>query len=186
MANKVTFDWANLLIIVDNGVTELDVQVDLYSDWKEDVKLTDNIKHPPAFRTTGGDPISPTENIGATFFLINGWKIRPQEADHTLILDGNLFTEPSVNSVFQPTIGDFTVVITTKVSSLITGLKSLSADVTVARKMFTNRLETNQTTGILTLHDDDDSVLLTANIWEDTAGTIGYRGNGVDRRDKLT
>lgn len=186
MAGKVTFDWANLLIIVDFGITELDVEIDLYSDWKEDVKLSDNNKHPAAFRTIGGDPISPSENVGATFFLINGWKIRPHEADHTLVLNGNIFTDPSTNSPFVPTLGAFTVVMTTKVSSLVTGLKTMSSEVQLARKVLTNRLETNPSTGVLTLYDDDGTVLLTADIFEDVGAIQAYQGTGAERREKLT
>lgn len=119
MAAKVTFDWDNLLIIAKSGVTELDVQVDLYSDWKEEVQLSDNMKHPPAMRSVGGDPISQTQNLGATFFLINGWRIRPDEVDHNLLITGNLFTDPAGESTVIPTLGTFTVVVTNFVSNLI-------------------------------------------------------------------
>ena len=53
---KVTFDGPNKLIIVNPGIVELDVQVDIYSDWKEWAATGDNLKYPPALRTIGGDP----------------------------------------------------------------------------------------------------------------------------------
>ena len=93
--------------------------MDLYSEWKEQVKLIDNMKHPPAFRTVGGDPISDTQNLGATFFLTNGWRIRPFEGDHTLTITGNLFTDPAGDLIVVPTLGDFTVLVTMIVSNLV-------------------------------------------------------------------
>ena len=56
MANKVIFSGESKHIIVKSGVTEIDVQVDLYSDWKEWVVESDNSKYLQAFRTFGGDP----------------------------------------------------------------------------------------------------------------------------------
>jgi len=54
-------------------------------------------------------------------------------------------------------------------------------------KIQKNRLETNPTTGVITIYDDDDvTPLITANIYEDIAATQPYRGQGVDRRDRLT
>lgn len=131
MAAKWTADWVNRLFILKAGVTDLDIQVDLYSDWKEEVQLSDNIKYPPALRTVGGDPLGGGDSLGGTYFLINGWQIRPQEADHTLTMTGNLFTDPSGTEIIVPTLGDYTVLIQNKVSNL-TEVKasdaSLSAD----------------------------------------------------------
>lgn len=115
---NVTFDGDNLLICVNQGVTQLDVKKDLYSAWKAWAIQGDNSKYLPALRTVGGDPISDVKNLGATFFLINGWRIRPQEADHWLRVDGNLFTDPSGSSPFVPTLGDYNVTIESTVSNL--------------------------------------------------------------------
>lgn len=119
MAAKWTADWVNRLFILKAGVTELDVQVDLYSDWKEEVKLSDNMKYWPAMRAVGGDPISDTQNLGSTYFLINGWKIRPHEADHELLITGNIFTDPAGESIIVPTLGSYTVLVTNFVSNLV-------------------------------------------------------------------
>ena len=93
MAAKVTFDGTASLILVESGITELDVKVDLYSDWKEWALLTDNLKFLPAMRAVGGDPTVGGKYLGATFFLTNGWKIRTWEGDHRLIVNGNLYSE---------------------------------------------------------------------------------------------
>jgi len=110
MASKFTYDFENRLLIVSSSITELDVQVDLYSDWKEDVITTvfnPGVVHP--FRTTAGDPIGGGNKISPYFFLINGWKIRPQEANHTLTIRGNLYTDPAGQDIIIPTSGAYTV-----------------------------------------------------------------------------
>lgn len=117
MAAKLTWDFTNKLIILDqvapdgNGFVEIDVQVDLYSDWKEDFQGSPSYNRGVLipWRATGGDELTPTKNIGGFYFLQNGWKIRPYEADHVLILSGNLYVEPSTAQVFEPTVGDYTV-----------------------------------------------------------------------------
>lgn len=119
MAAKWTADWINRIFILKSGVVEIDVQVDLYSDWKEEVKLVDNMKYAPAMRAVGGDPISVTQDLGATFFMINGWKIRPQEADHELLIVGNIYSDPNGESIVIPTIGTYTVLVTNRVSNLV-------------------------------------------------------------------
>ena len=130
---KVTFDGVNSLIIVDPGITELDVQIDLYSDWKEWSLEDDNLKFLPAFRAVGGDPISDTRNLGITFFLINDWRIRPDEVDHRLVLSGNLFTDPAGFSPVVPTLGSFNVIVEYSTSNLVDATVS---NIDVARTQF--------------------------------------------------
>ncbi len=108
---NVSFDGVNKIIQVtlapSGGEVELDVKVDVYSDWKEWLLLSDNSKFAPAIRAVGGDPISGIQSLGSTFFLINGWRIRPYEANHRFTLNGNLYTDPSGFSpvIEQATLG---------------------------------------------------------------------------------
>lgn len=111
---KFTLDFGERLFIAKPGVTTVDVKVDLYSDWKEAVLANDSIDlnqlgEAQAMRSIGGDPTGPTESFGAGFFLINNYRIRPQEANHELILDGDLFVDPVTNPIVVPTLGGFTV-----------------------------------------------------------------------------
>jgi hypothetical protein len=128
---KVTFDGTNKLIIVDNGVTSLDAAIDLYSDWKEWMLTSDNSKYPLAFATIGGDDLGGGRYLGATYFLENGWKIRPYEGNHALSLVGNIYTRDG-SSPFVSTLGNYNVLITSSVSNLIdtveTGVNSYSLD----------------------------------------------------------
>ena len=99
---KVTFDGPNKLILVNNPETEIDVQQDIYSNWKEWLTQRDNIKYLEAISTLGGDPITEETFVGDTYFLENGWRIKPwiTEAGYVLTIKGNLYTrEPGGNPV---------------------------------------------------------------------------------------
>lgn len=114
-----TFDGDNLLIIAQDA-TDIDVQVDLYSDWKEWLKLSDNAKYPPAFDTDGGRNTSPTELTGRNFFLRNdlGWRVRPHESDYEPRVIGNLFKADVTLDAVVPTLGGFTVLFQVERSNL--------------------------------------------------------------------
>lgn len=65
-------------------------------------------------------------------------------------------------------------------------LKVTKEDVDTLGKVLKNRTETNPTTGVMTLYDDDDSTpFLTCPIYEDIAAAQPYRGQGIDRRNRL-
>lgn len=91
--HKVTFDGINKLILVNDGVTSLDVQIDIYSSWKEWILLDDyiNAKYEQALTTVGGEPTIENQKLDVTYFLINGWKIKPYPGSYTLNIVGNLF-----------------------------------------------------------------------------------------------
>jgi hypothetical protein len=116
---KATFDGPNKLIIIDFGETSLDAKVDIYSDWKEWVLESDNSKYLQALRTVGGDPTTGAQFISPYYFLMNGWRIRPHEADHFLVVDGNLFVDGGGNP-FITTLGAYNVVVnlTTSVNAV--------------------------------------------------------------------
>lgn len=126
MAAVVTFDPINRRIveISASGDNELNL-FEIYSEWKEWVKIGDNAKHSQAFRTVGGDPTSATGALGVAYFLLNNWRIRPAELSHKLIIVGDLFTDPFGFSAFVDTLGAFTVNTETRVSNL-TSIQSIS------------------------------------------------------------
>lgn len=109
MGSKVTFDSVGKLMIIESGVTAIDVKTDLYSDAKEDW-LSDatlnKFKFP--FRVVGGDETEPPEYISPYFFLQYGWKVRPQEANHLLIIDGILLVAGG-GDPFVSTLGNYNV-----------------------------------------------------------------------------
>ncbi len=90
---KVTFDGINKLILINEGESSIDVEIDIYSNWKEWVQYEDNGKFVEALSTTGGDPLPGSLEIGSTFFLENGWKVKYNGvSDITIDITGNLFT----------------------------------------------------------------------------------------------
>ena len=109
-----TFDGPSRIVILDQGVTEF-ASSDLYSRWKEWV-LAGNAQFVKAVEAVGGQATSPTNFVPSYFFMVNGWKIRPHEANHTLTVTGNLANESGVGSPFTSTIGDFNVLIQTNTS----------------------------------------------------------------------
>jgi hypothetical protein len=101
----IVFDGAERLITLSLGTTALNV-ADLYSRWKDYAKEGSNAAYAPAFTTTGGDPID--EGAGTEVplyaFLTNGWRVRPQEASHTLNVTGGILLvlgggDPFVNTL---------------------------------------------------------------------------------------
>jgi hypothetical protein len=107
---KFDVDGPNRLLIAKVGITAVDVKVDLYSDAKEHWIATADMKYPFPFRTVGGDPIGGGKFFGDGYFLTNGWKIRPHEADHELVFDGNLYLDSGESpGIVIPTVGDFVV-----------------------------------------------------------------------------
>ncbi|MBT9159078.1 MAG: hypothetical protein DDT26_00327 [Dehalococcoidia bacterium] len=115
---SVTFDGPNRLIRVNSGITQLDVRIDLYSNWKEWMVLADNAKFLPAFSAIGGDEIAAGRFLGSTYFMENGWRIKLWEGNHALNVNGNIFSRDGSNPFVQPD-GNFTVVVNTTRSNLV-------------------------------------------------------------------
>lgn len=190
----ITFDGPNLRINI-TSIGDLDVQVDLYEAWKQWVLLSDNAKYPPAFDTIGGDSIGATSEVSPYFFLRNdlGWKLKSPEATGTINLEGNLFGRSSTAGLFVPPTGSYTVMYNLVVTSrgtvsLVASGSGLSSeqDLRLARieKILRNKMITNPATGVMTFYDDDGSPLMTAQLYEDAAGTQPYRGQGAERRER--
>jgi hypothetical protein len=72
---KVSFNGNTRIITVLPSVTTLDVQIDLYSEWKRWSILDNNLRYLQAFRTFGGDPTVSGQFAPRYFFLMNGWRI---------------------------------------------------------------------------------------------------------------
>lgn len=105
--HKVTFDAANKLIHINQGVTYLNCSSDIYSDWKEWMTFSENVNagFPIAISSVGGDPISDTEKLGATYFLENGWKIKPWAGHSAVVIEGNLYTRDGSRPIVKDALG---------------------------------------------------------------------------------
>jgi len=91
LRHKVTFDGVNKLILINDGETSIDIQSDIYSSWKEWNLIETNTKYLPALSTVGGEPTIEGQKLDVTYFLINGWRIKPYPGSYDLNLIGNIF-----------------------------------------------------------------------------------------------
>jgi hypothetical protein len=99
------FDPATNRIILDSDATSA---ARLWTDWVDWAASGDNSKYLPAFRQVGGDDLGGGLLIPPYMFLLNGWRVRPREADHLLVITGNLFVEEGGSPVVR-TLGNFNV-----------------------------------------------------------------------------
>jgi hypothetical protein len=114
----IVFDAAARRIILDStSVTASEI----FSRWEDWVVLSDNAKYPPAFRHAGGDDLGGGLSIPNYMFLINSWRVRPMEANHTLDLVGNLFVDGGGDPVVS-TLGDFRVLVKNTVAVQAQGI----------------------------------------------------------------
>jgi len=117
MAQKMTYIPASKLFVLNSGVTDFDVVLNLYSDAKEDW-LTDTVLNKFKFPllAIGGQAIGGGRVISPYIMIRYGWKVRPQEADHTLTVAGNLITDDE-STPFAEVLGSYQVTIKSIVSS---------------------------------------------------------------------
>ena len=123
----VTFDGVALTITFAAGVGGLqtiDAQTDLYQEWKDWLLLDPERRgFPFAFRTIGGDDLTPGIQAGAYFFIQNdkGWRLKFPESDEEVTLVGNLAPEDSSIPVVVGATGAF--------KSVLFGLQPITQNV---------------------------------------------------------
>lgn len=106
----LTFDGPTKIITLTTGTTSLSVR-DLWSRWVDWFLTSDNSKYLPAFQQVGGDDIDPIAGttIPIYAFLMNGWKLKPQEANHTLTVNDGILLVNGGGDPFNDTAGFYTV-----------------------------------------------------------------------------
>jgi len=109
----VTFNGSALTITFApgaGGLQTIDAQIDLYQEWK-DWLLADPTRRgfPFAFRSTGGDLVSPGLKSGSYFFIRNdfGWRLKFPESDEEVTLTGSLAPEDPALPVVVGATGAF-------------------------------------------------------------------------------
>jgi hypothetical protein len=88
-----TFNGPDKTITIDSLVSVVSVKNDIYSEWKEWIRLSDNSKYLPAMRAIGGDPIGGGKFAGDMYFLQNGWTII---VDHVITVNGILYHDDNI------------------------------------------------------------------------------------------
>lgn len=111
------FQGHNKIISLTTDTTTVSVR-DLWSRYIDWTSIDDNSKYEIAMRFVGGDALPGNKELGLTYFIMNGWKIRPFEGNHTLNIDGNLYSDDGT-SPYANVIGNFNVMIISSVSSLV-------------------------------------------------------------------
>ena len=103
----ITFDPAARRVILDSATVTAQ---EIYSRWCDWIAVTDNAKYLPTFRAVGGDDLGSGLSIPPYYFLLNGWRVRPMEAEQTLVITGNLFVDGGGDPIV-PTLGPFNVLV---------------------------------------------------------------------------
>lgn len=90
--------------------TELNV-LNLWSRWLDWYLTGDNSKYAPAMAQVGGDDIDPIAgtSVPIYIFLLNGWKVKPKEANHTLNVTQGILLVYGGGDPFVNPAGAFTV-----------------------------------------------------------------------------
>lgn len=181
----VTFHPATKLIRVPSSSTEIEIQelvdqiaaflhdpqnleITWFAQWDGKVSL-------------GGTPELFSEII---LILLDDWRLEFEaRAGPTYIsctVRGGTFVAANSfnNNPINPTA--FTQV------QIRQSLSGTLLDAEEMRKILMNEAITRQTTGKMEVLDDDDAtVFLHGDIYEDEAGTIPYKGDGIERRRRL-
>lgn len=103
-----TFDTVNKLQISDTGITSITVPR-IYSEWKNWLRLTNNVQFDFAYTVVGGDVISGPKSIPRYVFQANGWKYRPYEGNHTMSITEGIIVGESGSDPFVNTLAAFMV-----------------------------------------------------------------------------
>jgi hypothetical protein len=187
----------NYLTPVSAGLYELDV-----NQFRLDLKNIEDNGDGMAFEDTHRHE---TESVlsGVTYArkvtLINGYTVTFEDGQYSVRCSGANHNIADVKNVNQVSL-----IIGNSAGLIVAGGGAAPADIatavwahatatdltlkmSLALKVLRNKMITNPSTGVCTIYDDDGTtVLLTGNIFEDVAGAQPYRGQGADRRDRLT
>ncbi len=103
----ITFDPSAKRIILDSASVTAE---QIWSRWCDWAATSDNSKYGQALSHVGGDELGGGLLIPNYIFLNDGWRVRPMEANHNLVITGNLFVTgggvPVVN-----TLGSYNVAV---------------------------------------------------------------------------
>ena len=101
----ITFDPVARRIILDSTSATAE---EIFSRWEDWSLLSDNAKYGAVMTHVGGDDLGSGLFIPNYIFLQNGWRVRPIEQSHTLVITGNLFVAGGGVPVVS-TLGNYNV-----------------------------------------------------------------------------
>ena len=103
----MVFDGLNKRIILDSTSVTASEIWSRYIDWLADDNQ--NAKWGLAMTQVGGDELGSGLYIPIYIFLQNGWRVRPMESSHQLMITGNLFVAEG-GSPLVNTLGNYNVI----------------------------------------------------------------------------
>lgn len=126
-------------------------------------------------------------SMGANQNLIDDIETKVQaDARQTLLIAEHDSTQAQITALNDPTVGAIADAVWDEAAADHVVSGSLGEMLKVIEQILRNRRDTNPSTAILTIYDDTDVPLLTANIFEDVNGTTPYNGGLINRVDRLT
>ena len=103
----MVFDGANKRVILDSTSVTASEIWSRYMDWL--AADSQNAKWGLAMTQVGGDELGSGLYIPIYIFLQNGWRVRPMESSHQLMITGNLFVAEG-GSPLVNTLGNYNVI----------------------------------------------------------------------------
>jgi hypothetical protein len=105
-SETVTFNGSTKRIICDVGTTAIDV-VGVYSMWVDWALTSDNLKYKHCFNELGGNTIDSGAGTSVPVygFLVNLWKVTPDDANHTLAVTGGILLVDGGGDPFDDVTG---------------------------------------------------------------------------------
>lgn len=105
-----SFDGGSKVISLTTGTVEVSIR-DLWSRWVDWLLTSDNSKYLVAMEQVGGNDIDVSAGtyIPIYVFLKNGWKLKPQEANHTLVVNDGVLIVDGGGDPFINTVGTYTI-----------------------------------------------------------------------------
>jgi hypothetical protein len=106
----VTFNGTTKRIICDSGTTSISV-IGVYTEWVDWALTSNNLRYNAAFSELGGNTIDSGAGtkVPVYGFLVNSWRISPDETDHTLAVTGGIILVDGGGDPFVDTVGDYVV-----------------------------------------------------------------------------
>lgn len=133
VVGNFTFDGYGKYIFVNDGVTSISAS-DMHSRWVEWLSIDDNSKYQLAMKYSGYDEI-PSGFTGATYFLINGWKLiySPNETS----VSGVLFSDTYATAYFDKTyVAVFPVQVSAVVNNVVSTQNIVTGTVVTAAEIW--------------------------------------------------
>lgn len=188
--HKITVNYLDRTITVNEGVTELSIKNDVYSDLKEVWLLNathyDYTKYKLPIRVIGGDPTVEGKFAGDIYFLRNNWVLiyDPRTVKVTGALYSDDFDTPYR---FRETDGSLSKIYSNEVSNLVQSISPDNATITsIAESVAENISVDVDFTEVLTEIDNlPTSVEISDAVWNKLLADMLVADSAGDRLKKL-